>query len=130
MYTRPQGRFPREMRIPGNYSGNALRGYATDAEPSAKEEAAFPTAEGTPVSVPPLSAENATENDKKEKAESVVSADARRGLPFGFRFGAKGGLLGGIGFEELLLIGLILLLAEEGENDDLILLFVLLLFIQ
>lgn len=145
MYTRsPQGRFPRDMRVPKNYAGNAFRPPLSEQERgepifientddaenlSAGEEqrSSSEEAKSTP-------SEQVTENkDSEKKGERRESKQA--GL-FSFpkfdlglsKLFSRGGI--NIGFEELLILGLILLIASEGKGDDLILLLILLLFIQ
>ena len=119
MYTRSHGRFPRGMRVPENYSGNAFR-----------VESEHPIVEDPSTGEAPVTEREQEAAEARAKEEA---APAGLSLPR-FRF-SSGGLLsrltgGGIGFEELLLVGLILLLSEDGGNDDLILLLILLLFVS
>lgn len=119
MYTRiPTGRYPRGMRVPENYGGNAFRPIVNEAvseeEPAVPDESPSPLPLPTPELPPP-------------EAPPEPHAPVGRfslGLPFLRRDG------GGIGFEELLLVGLIFLIAEEGKHDDLIWLLLLLLLIS
>ena len=120
MYVRqtPDGRFPRSVRVPQNYSGNAFR--AEDAPP--------PDA-GT-------SSEPERTEEKDETVESSTTAEMAVSKPLpspGFRldvgrlFGRQGR---GFGVEELLILGLILLVASGESGDELLLLLLLLLFIE
>ena len=129
MYARqpPQGRFPRPIQLPSNYSGNAF-----SSEPQEFNE---PTEE---VSAPPPIAENIEEERSEEATRPKrENASLPTGKPFpspGFRldlgrlFRSDKGA--GIGMEDLLLIGLILLISQGETKDDLLLLLLLLLFIQ
>ncbi len=127
MYTRiPSGRFPRGMRVPENYSGNAFRGIPPEQEMPPSKESEPPA--------PPPEVENVREeigdNPPSEPSEPHVPV-GHTSPPFGLHLPFKLFSHGdGIGFEELLLIGLILLISQEGKNDDLVLLLILLLFIQ
>ncbi len=123
MYARqgPQGRFPRNVRVPQNYSGNAFR----EEEPIAVLEEA-----------PPVNDTPSTQNLEESAPASASSEPIGKLFPSpGFQF-SLGKLLGGkdrglgIDTEELLIIGLILLLSQGEGSDDLILLLLLLLFIQ
>ena len=126
MYTRiPSGRYPRGMRVPENYGGNAFRplpnGMPDEAEPpqapvtEISEQA--PANNDLPLSTPDAPSEAPSESH-------VPAGRFSLGLPFLHRDGM------GIGFEELLLVGLIFLVAQEGKNDDLVWLLLLLLLIQ
>ena len=134
MYTRvPSGRMPRGMRVPENYAGNAFRAY----EPSPPRPVSFPIPpqEEAPPPIeeitPPPTADNAPQeaDGAAEAPHTPVSASPS---PLGLRLPFQGlfrssGLH--IGIEELLLIGLILMISQEGKNDDLIWLLILLLLI-
>ena len=117
---RPSRPIP-SVRIPRNYSGNAF----------APEEESFPAPQGEPTPV----SETAAPKAEAVKEETAAPTGGRGLLPApGFRLDL-GRFLGrdphgGFGFEELLIIGLILLLAQSDTRDDLLLLLVLLLFIQ
>ena len=123
MYSRnAQGRYPRDLRIPKNYGGNA-----------------FPKANETERESLTQADEQISKNVQAEQEEhngaphgSTLPCNTSRGMPkFNLGFGnlfSKSGI--SLGLEELLLIGLILILSSEGENDLLILMLVLLLFIQ
>lgn len=145
MYTRsPQGRFPRDMRVPRNYAGNAFRPPLSEqdrGEPifieNTDDAENLSTAEEQKESSEELkstTSEKAPENKNTEKKEEKQTSK-QTGL-FSFpkfdlglsKFFSRGGI--NIGFEELLILGLILLIASEGKGDDLILLLILLLFIQ
>ena len=143
MYTRSgQGRFPRDLRVPKNYAGNAFRPPLSEkeqAEPIFIDESFEETAEMQELPSKEIketkeseetSDVNDTPDDHEEKSEAKQT-----GL-FSFpkfdiglsKLFSRGGI--NIGFEELLLLGLILIIASESKGDDLILLLILLLFIQ
>lgn len=107
---------PRQFEIPRNYSGSAFSPQSAPPPPPPEEETAEVIA---PMEeAPPL--------EPKKEAEIPTGASPRSGL---FRlFGrGRGGEIGG---EELLLIGLCLLLSQSEAKDDLLILLLLLLLIQ
>ena len=158
MYTRvPSGRIPRGMRVPENYSGNAFRppsapkksteNSAPDTRPSEPREEplspSFPkslsdevprmtNAPEHPIDEEARKEAQEPQTDASQPNESATQSMARS-APFGLRLpffsghSSSAGL--SIGIEELLLIGLILLISQEGKNDDLVWLLLLLLFI-
>ncbi len=143
MYTRsPQGRFPRDMRVPKNYAGNAFRppfSVQEKQEPifiddTANEYDGIQEQQKSPQETENVLTEDLT-HDKEDEKKAEKSDSKKTGL-FSFpkfniglgKFFSHGGI--NIGFEELLILGLILLIASEGKGDDLILLLILLLFIQ
>ena len=125
MYSRSaQGRFPRDLRVPKNYAGNAFKPII-EAEVNAEPVSAEPQKTDAPVSEDISHEAPQAENEKAESAGLFKLPKFNLGLGKLF---SRGGI--NIGFEELLLIGIIFLIANEGGNDDLILLLLLLLFIQ
>ena len=119
--SRPRvSRFTSEFEVPQNYSGNAFR-------------------EETPTDVSHEIFDDSAAEEDKSAAESVetLSRDVhetpekKKGLFGGAGFGFDIGRLfsGGIGYEELLILGLILLVAQCEESEDILLLLVLLLFV-
>lgn len=112
MYSRREfdGRYG---RIPRNYSGNAFR---EEAPPATVDLPIEPAVSAEPIEEIPAV--------KQEPASSEPS------IPSG-KFDL-GRILGqsGIGSEELLLLGLILLLSQNDGRDDLPLWLLLLLFIR
>ena len=143
MYTRSgQGRFPRDLRVPKNYAGNAFRPPLSEkeqAEPIFIDESFEETAEMQELpskeinetkETKKMSDVNDTPDDHEEKSEAKQTglfSFPKFDIGLGKLF-SRGGI--NIGFEELLLLGLILIIASEGKGDDLILLLILLLFIQ
>jgi len=129
MYTRvPSGRMPRGMHVPGNYSGNAFRPpQSVPRTPEPPKEP--PPKEESPQTLPPLPEApppDVTDNTPSRTDSDEATAHVGRSFPFGLRLPLQGLH---IGFEELLLIGLILMISQEGKNDDLVWLLLLLLFI-
>ena len=137
MYTRvPSGRMPRGMRVPENYSGNAFR--TLEAPPPPREKIHEP-----PIVFPEPPKEEKEEVEVEEAPHSPVADVAASNEPSDISVGAKPSLFGlrltflglfhssglHIGLEELLLIGLILMISQEGKNDDLVWLLILLLLI-
>ena len=129
MYTRiPTGRYPRGMRVPENYGGSAFRPLSeeTPDAQTPKSPPAVRTTASSSAFAPsePLAVRQAEQDGAQAEAPSVPSGRFSLGLPFLSRDGT------GIGFEELLLIGLILLIAQDEQNQDLVWLLVLLLLIS
>ena len=125
MYSRyPNYRFSGGVKIPNNYSGNAFKPTESEAEePRGAIEVA--ETELNDESEPTLAVET-----PEDSAEAVAaSAHPRRPLFGGLKFNVGRIFSGGIGFEELLIIGLILLIAQSDTDDDIILLLALLLFV-
>ena len=118
MYSRQSS--PRQhtsaWQIPRNYSGNAFSssdGEIFDSSPQAEKS--------------PEQQEAASHTEPSAAASARVETE-RKGNLFGL---SRQG--GGIGIEELLILGLVLLISgsDEGEgNNDLAFLLLLLLFIQ
>lgn len=142
MYTRsPQGRFPRDLRVPKNYAGNAFSAtlhekesqnplfideniseYIPDEQEISKSETQ------APLRAEENTDEKSEENSEKSEAkETGLFSFPKFDIGLGKLF-SRGGI--NIGFEEILILGLILLIANERKGDDLILLLILLLFIQ
>ena len=105
---RPSG--AREISLPGNYGGTAFRHdvFPDEEAPSVNEECNEAEAqEPSP--------------DTHHGERSVIPSISGHLFPKN----------GGIGFEELLILGIILLVSQSSENDDNIsLLLLLLLFIR
>ncbi|MBO5939224.1 MAG: hypothetical protein J6Q82_06985 [Clostridia bacterium] len=121
MYSRRElgDRYP---RVPRNYSGNAFR---EEAPPAPSEPIEITDAAKTAESI-----EEAPPTELAPTGEESIPA-ARSGL-FSHT-GALGGLFrqgGSIGSEELLLLGLILLLSQNETQDDLLPLLLILLLIR
>ena len=116
--------FGESIAVPENYSGSAFREPPLSAGtvPSMDEEA--------------LDVEDSSAEEKIEEAEAIEAGLSLGekcekklssfGSGFGFRFPR---IFGEIGFEELLIIGLIFLIAQSENNEDIIVLLALLLFI-
>lgn len=118
MYARQpsENRYSRNMNIPSNYSGNAFRQDTPTEEIEAPEEVGEIDA---PQNIQPLP------SDETLPAYKAESSDTAAGIG---RLLGRGG--GGIGLEELLIIGIVILLSQGEVKDDLAFLLLLLLFIQ
>ena len=113
--SRPQ----KNINIPLNYSGNAFfRSHDTEAAPPPPSE---PTEE--------INAEVSCESSEVKTSELPVFCE-KEGKDSGGLFGLLGGGSRGIGFEELLILGLIFLISQNDSRDDLSLLLLLLLFVK
>ena len=135
MYTRaPQGRFPRDMRIPKNYAGNAFSPPLIAEE---NENISFNENEDitqkknkSVISQNEISADFNNENEaahQEATKQTGIFSFPKLDLGLGKIF-SRGGL--SLDGEELLILGLILLIASGGMGDDLLLLLILLLFIH
>ena len=114
-------RFTSEIEVPENYSGNAFR-----EEPERENAVEKPVFDGADS----IEADNAV----KETAPVLsLGSDKKKGESAsqkgGFGFDLSRFFGGGIGYEELLILGLILLVAQNEGNEDILLLLVLLLFV-
>ena len=124
MYSRyPNYRFGGGIKIPENYSGNA---FSDPPSPIAEQGTAedLPTPETTE-----LEAVQTAVSPDDAKSESAGVLHHKKRLPFGFNFNLGRLFSGGFGFEEMLIIALILLVSQNDSGDDLILFLALLLFI-
>ena len=110
MYVRPQNyKYPAGMRLPENYAGNAFREANESIEAKAEEVSEVKDA-------PP---------DESKETAALLPRKEGFGLRLSSIFGDRG-----FGNEELLILGLILLLADGEGCDDLILFLALLFFIK
>ncbi|MBQ8849698.1 MAG: hypothetical protein IJ011_05140 [Clostridia bacterium] len=122
MYARQtaSGRSARGMNIPANYSGNAFASDTDEAIQNAPEysEHDIPSVneEDTAEVSEPVSAKEIKENEKRTESAGL------------FQF--FGGSSGGIGLEELLILGLVILISQNDTKDDLAFLLLILLFIR
>ena len=122
MYSRyPNYRFG-GIKIPENYSGNA---FSEPAEKVAEQGESEDLPEQAEESLD-ITAKVAPED---EKSVSAALLERKRRLPFGFNFNLGRIFSGGFGFEELLLIAIILLVSQNDSGDELILFLALLLFV-
>ena len=115
MYSR-QNRPSGNWQVPKNYSGNVF-------SPSQGDDIFANTDES-------ISQDQDVHDDSGSSPASAVSFEPKEKKSGLFGLSRKGG---GIGFEELLILGLVLLISQsdEGEsNNDLAFLLLLLLFIQ
>ena len=127
MYSRSSvGREDGTFRIPDGYRGNAFSPIAPPppAEieppipPSAKEESPLDKDETEDEEILPVSAPPKTEPKPPSPLAALLPPKPS---------GAKG-LLGDIGLEELLILGVILLVSQSETDDDVLLFLLLLLF--
>ena len=133
MYSRFQNREERPVQIPEHYSGCAFSRTTAPMEavrrdePSVKPrphpiEAAKPSPP-LPVKLPPP--QKQSEPPPSPPPVQAVPPHAAEPVEI---LGKLSPFSHGIGFEELLLMGLILLLAQSGKDHDMILWLTLLLF--
>ena len=121
--------YPQGFAVPENYSGNAFRENGevdyTNEETMPFEEEELTEARGAEAETAEEEIAEAVGKIFEEKPKNNGTLLSRSG--FGFNIGKLFG--GGIGFEELLIIGLIFLIAQSENNEDIIVLLALLLFI-
>lgn len=121
--------YTRDFVLPENYAGNAFR-ESTVEESGNKGDDAMQKSEDALETFEELG-ESIDENEAQECiAKPQEKGECKRLThphPFSFKVGRIFG--GGIGVEELLIIGLILLIAQSENNEDIIVLLALLLFI-
>ena len=122
--------YQRDFVLPENYAGNAFRENVLEEMDEEIETVIEDEAENIEM------LEDMPQTPKEyETVEAVHSCEGEsneckrlpRPRPFGFNVGKL--FSGGIGVEELLIIGLILLIAQSENNEDIIVLLALLLFI-
>ena len=120
MYTRhSQGtKSNREINLPGNYGGTAFR---KDSIPEADETHELYSDEYDDTQEKSLATVSLSEQEQIREDKNAIPTFSNRLFP----------KEGGIGLEELLILGIILLVSQNSENDDdLSLLLLLLLFIR
>ena len=154
MYSRYHDRPDRPIRLPENYGGCAFseREASSETEPRGGERAASRRLEvGRPTPPPRIADDFSVLASEEKRVEMppelpVVTEDEEDGenappsgdSPVNAFLRPLGGLFGnvgrafpfshGIGFDEILLIGLILLLSREEQSSELVLWLALLLF--
>ena len=115
------GGYSSSFAVPENYSGNAFFGGEEEEEKITAEQTHSVEATNT------APFEDTAQAVKLVKESERCEPPSNRRTGFGFDLG---NLFGGrIGFEELLIIGLIFLIAQKENNEDIIVLLALLLFI-
>ena len=135
MYSRFQSRPEEGIRIPEHYSGCAFSPAPPTVEKKREEsasgrprsmEAARPTPPPSKNSTSPPPTPLLPPREQTEKIPPSPPANPVQGLLGDL--GKAFPLSHGIGFDELLLLGLILLLAQSGKDQDTLLWLALLLF--
>ncbi len=142
MYSRYYGNRQGDLRLPENYSGCAFPREATEKErthtsppPSFLHDPPLtkkPPADPPPLILPSVPEEDppTSENDACKEAPSPAPSSAPP-LPAPTDAPAHGllsHLSKGLDFDQLLIMGLILLLLHSGEDSEMVLWLVLLLF--
>ena len=146
MYSRYHDRAQPPIQIPENSSGSAFsdRSHVTEepppprridvAKPTPLSEKPSPSGMAPlprPILLPPAPPEHKEERKEQTASHEENSKHSAAPAPFQGLFSGRDTLpskLLGIGFDELLLLGLIILLSLDGQSSDLILWLVLLLF--
>ncbi len=120
MYARQNtdSRTSRGFRIPGNYSGNAFSSETEEIYPAKEDNNSTDTIENIQAEPSDKSAQNDAMSDTNAVAAGIS------------RLFGKSSASGGIGFEELLILGVIFLISQNETKDDLAFLLLLLLFIK
>ena len=121
MYSRrsTDGFYSRNINVPSNYSGNAFSYSQAD-------EISTDTPNDQNDTEYKINSESENDTIVSESAEAIAMDKKEPEItkPHGLFKG------GGIGFEELLILGVILLISQNDSKDDLAFLLMLLLFIQ
>ena len=121
MYTRQTPREDGEIRIPENYRGNAFGGDSLTPIPPIEQ----PMEQTEEVQTLPAVS--------SPKEEITVAATPKKAFPFSSLLPPRpasphGGLLGDIDWEDLLILGILLLVWQSESDRDVLLLLALLLF--
>lgn len=119
MYVRQSadGRRQRGLNIPANYSGSAFSSISEQpeqSEPPANDSSEIADTQNTDAEV--------------KTAALPLPAQGKETEAGLFRLFGSG--TGGIGFEELLILGLVFLISQNDVKDDLAFLLLLLLFVK
>ena len=109
MYSRPHRQSEQPIHVPENYSGCAFSPATDDRVQN-------------PTPTPNIVAELPPPQKELPKPQNSIKTDVTS------LFSGPLNMLGGVRFEELLLIGLIILLARTEQGSDVILWLALLLF--
>lgn len=137
MYSRFPGRTDRPIRLPENYSGCAFSSAPPQVPSPPEAPSEHPPMQGPFTSMPPPEAPPKGAMPKEEDMippGPMVSPPPDRRPPeipdtlrslFGGKFPA---FPGGMDFDELLLLGLIILLSHTEQQSDIVLWLALLLF--
>lgn len=135
MYYRSQGyRYPKNMNIPPNYSGNAFfEENSSEKEKSLDEN--YVSDEATQITTefaPELPKEipETIESNTPDKPESTQEATKNVAPTSLFGNFTSKSFLSRIGSEELLILALVFLLSDTDSDNDIIWLLLLLLFIK
>ena len=136
MYSRYHNASQRPIRLPENYNGCAFSAKPPEEKYDApKSQPPRQMEIGRPSSLPPIEERAQPKRPSEPPAEELLEAQKTSApllsAPLPGLFGGHGrppSLLRGVGFEELLLLGLIVLLAGNEELSDIVLWLVLLLF--
>ena len=123
MYAKPSYRANDDMIIPENYRGNAFRELPQEEPPSLN--GITPTSEALDCDEDASGANEACENAEKDEATPQGGLLASLLPP---KVSRSNGILSNIGIEELLIIGVLILLSQSDADDDIMLLLFLLLF--
>jgi hypothetical protein len=140
-YTRIDN-YPQAIKVPRNYSGNAFgEDFIRESEEHIHdigvhieeeiEDAAFQEEKNEEQREEQNAETNSDELENKNESEECSAAPKKRSPLGNIGFGLDlGKLFGNFGIEELLIIGLIFLIAQSEGNEDMIFLLILLFFIN
>ena len=129
MYYRSQGyRYPKDVRIPINYSGNAFS-ESNDANTNEEPEQSIIELQTESESKDESSIQHESTESSKNTEEASESSDSTPAASLFNNLG-KNSLFSKIGSEELLILALVFLLSDTDSDNDIIWLLLLLLFIK
>ena len=130
MYYRSQGyRYPRDVRIPINYSGNAFSEQEDNSTKNIETQSIPEDAETENQST------KATDIDSEENTDKLSNTSPNESeakeVSSLFHNSNQSSIFGGkIGSEELLILAIVFLLSDTDSGNDIIWLLLLLLFIK
>ena len=138
MYYRSQGyRYPQNMRIPINYSGNAFSDNKDNIENNEiveiDESNNFEEPQNETVELQETTEDNVyREAETETTKKGALNASADKSVVTSSVFGGfnKNSLLSKIGSEELLILAIVFLLSDTDTDNDVIWLLLLLLFVK
>lgn len=122
MYSKANFNSHPKIIIPENYRGNAFSEQSNDKEAMVSDER-LPTED---LSSENKSSELQEENTSRTHSNSVQSSFLSSIIPP--KVSNPTGILNNIGLEEMLIVGILILLFQSDSDDDVLLLLFLLLF--
>ncbi len=120
MYSKANYRDKNDIIIPENYRGNAFSGRIV-----AEEMPELPTTEDASA---PITEETTVTVDEPKPVSTKPASPSFLSALLPPKVSNPSGLLSNIGLEEMLIVGVLILLSQSDTDDDILLLLFLLLF--